>query len=59
MRARVSASHALRIDTVQFGGFDQGVWGWANGHPGMNNVVVNAQTDKRGDGAATMDYLKA
>jgi hypothetical protein len=28
------------------------------GHPGMNDAVVNGQTYKRGDGAATMDYLK-
>ena len=34
------------------------IWGWANGLPGMNDAVVNAQTEKRGDGAATMDYLK-
>jgi hypothetical protein len=34
------------------------IWGWANGHPGMNDAVVNAQTKKRGDGAAMMDYLK-
>lgn len=34
------------------------IWGWANGHPGMNDAVVNAHTNKRGDGAATMDYLK-
>jgi hypothetical protein len=34
------------------------IWGWANGHPGMNDAVVNGQTNKRGDGAATMDYLK-
>lgn len=34
------------------------IWGWANGYPGMNDAVVNAHTNKRGDGAATMDYLK-
>lgn len=34
------------------------IWGWANGHPGMNDAVVNGQTNTRGDGAATMDYLK-
>jgi hypothetical protein len=34
------------------------IWGWAKGHPGMNDAVVNGQTYKRGDGAATMDYLK-
>ncbi|TJZ80496.1 hypothetical protein FA740_17140 [Paracoccus hibiscisoli] len=34
------------------------IWGWANGHPGMNDAVVNAHTKKRGDGAAAMDYLK-
>lgn len=34
------------------------IWGWANALPGMNDAVVNAETDKRGDGAATMDYLK-
>ncbi|GGA33699.1 hypothetical protein GCM10011498_38650 [Amylibacter cionae] len=34
------------------------IWGWAKGHPGMNDAVVNGQTDKRGNGAATMDYLK-
>lgn len=34
------------------------IWGWANGYPGMNDAVVNRQTNKRGDGAATMDYLK-
>lgn len=34
------------------------IWGWANGHPGMNDAVVNSQTNKRGDGAASMDYLK-
>lgn len=34
------------------------IWGWANGLPGMNDAVVNGQTNKRGDGAASMDYLK-
>jgi len=34
------------------------IWGWANGQKGMNDAVVNGQTNKRGDGAATMDYLK-
>ena len=34
------------------------IWGWANGLPGMNDAVVNIQTNKRGDGAASMDYLK-
>lgn len=34
------------------------IWGWANDLPGMNDAVVNGQTNKRGDGAATMDYLK-
>lgn len=34
------------------------IWGWANGHLGMNDAVVNSQTHKRSDGAATMDYLK-
>ena len=34
------------------------IWGWANGYPGMNDAVVNGRTNKRGDGAASMDYLK-
>ena len=34
------------------------IWGWANDLPGMNDAVVNGRTNKRGDGAATMDYLK-
>lgn len=34
------------------------IWGWANGQAGMNDAVVNGLTNKRGDGAATMDYLK-
>lgn len=34
------------------------IWGWANGHPGMNDAIVNGQTRMPGEGAATMDYLK-
>ena len=34
------------------------IWGWATGHTCMNDAVVNGQTNKPGDGAATMDYLK-
>ncbi len=35
------------------------IWGWANDYPGMNDAVVNSKTNQRGDGAASMDYLKS
>jgi hypothetical protein len=48
----------IGMAAARFGTGAASIWGWANGHAGMNDAMVNGQTKKRGDGAATMDYLK-
>jgi hypothetical protein len=48
----------LRMATARFCTGAASIRGWANDDPGKNDAVVNGQTNERGDGAATMDYLE-
>lgn len=47
----------IRMATARFCTGAASIRGWANDYPGRNDAVVNDQTNERGDGAATMDYL--